>query len=386
VTCPNLNGSRKTVAFVLLSYTEDAPAGLERSVASLLDGLRCLGHRALVITAAGKASGHDPDTIPLSSVSVPDPATEDDLLAAVPEPGQVCRELRELLARERADVVCWADASWGLGYLAPAPGQVATVLKVAALRADALFDQALSRNPDVVVASSPFTVDAARDAGYDTAGWAVVPNALLNRAQPPAPQRREELRRSGPVRIVARAEPHKGIRELLDSMPGDIGRSVEVVLAAAGFEYWPGMQDEVITGCRAAAGRASGDVRILPALPWRDVPGFFAGAAVTIICTTSPEPFCNTAAEALSAGTPVTGYSFGHVPVLAGPAGVMVDPVPPGEPATSLWDATVRLLADHHAYHAASLAAPGQVTGHTPAASAQAFLNAVLTARPPHRR
>jgi glycosyltransferase involved in cell wall biosynthesis len=377
--------SRQTVAFVLLSYAEDAPAGLERSVASLLDGLRCLGHRALAITAAGKAPGHDPDTIPLSSVTVPDPATEDDLLAAVAEPDDVCAEVRELLARERADIVCWADASWGLGYLAPAPDQVATALMMTALRADALFDQALSRKPDVVVASSPFAIGAAKDAGYDTASWAVVPNALLARAQPPAPQRREEQRRTGPVRIVARAEPHKGIRELLDSMPGDIGRSVEVVLASAGFEYWPGMQHEVITECRAAARRAASDVRILPALPWRAVPGFFAGAAVSIISTTSPEPFCNTAAEALSAGTPVTGYSFGHVPVLAGPAGVMADPVPPGEPATRLWDVTLRLLEDHDAYHAASLAAPGQVAAYTPAASARAFLNAVLAAQPSRR-
>ena len=115
-------------------------------------------------------------------------------------------------------------------------------------------------------------------------------------------------------------------------------------------------------------------VRLLPALGWRDVPGFLAQAAVTIISTTSPESWCNAAAEALSAGTPVIGYDFGHVPALTGPAGVMVTP---GQPPRALWSAATRLLADPGAYHAAATAAPGQVRPHTPAAAAAAFLRAV---------
>jgi hypothetical protein len=51
--------------------------------------------------------------------------------------------------------------------------------------------------------------------------------------------------------------------------------------------------------------------------------------------------------------------------------------VDPGQPAAALWDAATASLASPAAYHAASRAAPGQVSGHTPAASARAFLGAV---------
>ena len=34
------------IAFVLLTYAADAPAGVERTVAALAEGLRRLGHRA----------------------------------------------------------------------------------------------------------------------------------------------------------------------------------------------------------------------------------------------------------------------------------------------------------------------------------------------------
>ncbi|SRR6266699_1681770 len=134
------------------------------------------------------------------------------------------------------------------------------------------------------------------------------------------------------------------------------------------------MQQEVISECLDAAARAPAPVRVLPAMPWRQVPAFFAGAAVTVVSTTSPERWCNTAAEALSAGTPVIAYDFGHVPVLAGPAGVMVTP---SRPVRALWDAATALLAGRSAYHAASQAAPVQVSSHTPVTSAIAFVAAV---------
>ncbi|MGW0552401.1 hypothetical protein [Streptomyces altiplanensis] len=31
------------------------------------------------------------------------------------------REVLDLLAEHRVDLVCWMDAVWGLGYLSPAP-------------------------------------------------------------------------------------------------------------------------------------------------------------------------------------------------------------------------------------------------------------------------
>jgi glycosyltransferase involved in cell wall biosynthesis len=361
------------IAFVLLTYAPDAPAGLERSTAALMAGLRELGHDVIMLTAARNAGHDDPALIGID-IPLPFPATEEDLLAALADPAPVQARVREVLTRHRTDLACWADASWGLGYLAPAPPGTRTVLKVAVLRTDPLFGQALAAGPDRVITNSEFLISHAAGAGLDVTGWAVVPNALLTTAEPPPPDRREELRRRGPVRIAVRAEPHKGIAELIAAIPPGLGRDVEIALAAAGFEYWPGMQHQVIAGCAAAARAAPARVRLLPALGWRDVPGFLAGGAVTIISTTSPESWCNAAAEALSAGTPVIGYDFGHVPVLTGPAGLMVTA---GEPPEALWAAAARLLADPGAYHAAATAAPRQVRPHTPVAAAAAFLRAV---------
>ncbi|MEW9518136.1 hypothetical protein [Streptomyces tubercidicus] len=57
---------------------------------------------------------------------------------------------------------------------------------------------------------------------------------------------------------------------------------MEIVLASAGFEYWPGMQDDVLRECEALAAELP-EVRILPALPWQEVQPFLAEAASTII-------------------------------------------------------------------------------------------------------
>ena len=361
------------IAFVLLTYAPDAPAGLERSTAALMAGLREAGHDVIMVTA-DRNTGHGDPALIGAGIALPVTATEDDLLAAVADPAPVQARVRDILIRHRTDVVCWADASWGLGYLAPAPAGIRTVLKVAVLRTDSLFRQALVVGPDRVITNSEFLISQAAEAGLDVTGWAAVPNALLATAEPPLPERREALRRRGPVRIAVRAEPHKGIAELIAAIPLGLGRDVEIALAAASFEYWPGMQDEVAAACAAAARAAPARVRLDPALDWREVPSFFAGAALTIISTTSPESWCNAAAEALSVGTPVIGYGFGHVPTLAGPAGVMVRP---GEPPAALWAAATRLLADPGAYHAATTAASGQVSQHTPAASAAAFIGAV---------
>jgi glycosyltransferase involved in cell wall biosynthesis len=361
------------IAFVLLTYAPDTPAGLERSTAALMAGLHGLGHNVIMLTAAGKNPAADPGIVELP-VPLPDPATEEHLMRALSDPAPVVARVRDILTAHGTDIVCWADTSWGLGYLAPAPAGVRTVLKLAVLRTDPMIGQALAARPGKVITNSYFLISQAAAAGLDVTSWAAVPNALLTSATPPEPARREELRRDGPVRIAVRAEPHKGIAELITAIPSALGRPVEIALAAAGFEYWPGMQDEVIAACAAAARTAPANVRLLPALSWRDVPGFLAGAALTIISTTSPESWCNAAAEALSAGTPVIAYDFGHVPVLAGPAGVMVAP---GEHPAALWAAATRLLGDPGAYHAASRAAPGQVSAHTPAASAAAFIAAV---------
>ncbi|MGH3903682.1 MAG: glycosyltransferase [Pseudonocardiaceae bacterium] len=94
----------------------------------------------------------------------------------------------------------------------------------------------------------------------------------------------------------------------------------------------------------------------------RDVPPYLGGAAATVISSTEPETFCHTAAEALSAGTPVVTFELGNVPRMAGPAGCAV-PLEAG--AAGLWAALDGLLDDPDAYHAASRAAPARVAAST---------------------
>jgi Glycosyl transferases group 1 len=88
------------------------------------------------------------------------------------------------------------------------------------------------------------------------------------------------------------------------------------VLAGAGFEAAPGSQAALLAECRALA-QASGTV-LLPALAWREVPEFLAGAAVTVV-PSARETFGNLALESLSAGTPVIAHATGNLPALIGP-------------------------------------------------------------------
>ncbi|MFE0776529.1 glycosyltransferase family 4 protein [Streptomyces sp. NPDC058861] len=365
------------IAFVLLTHNPDEPAGIERSIAALAEGLRGLGHPALIV-AAGPATTSDPaELIRLKSLALPRPAVEEDLARLLVDPAPVNAEVSGLLAEHRVDLVCWVDAVWGLGYLSPAPAGTATALMVHVPRTDAPLQQSLARRPGRVVTVSPFMVRELARQGIDTASWAVVPNALLHELPPPTPAAREELRRSGPVRIVARAEPHKGIAELLHAFPRTLSRPVEIVLAEAGFEYWPGMQQDVIAECEALAKELE-KVRILPGMLWQDVPAFLAGAAATVVSSTSPETFGNVAAEALSVGTPVVGYGLGHLPDLVGEAGRMTD-LEAG--AGRLWRDLTGLLGDRVGYHTAAQEGPRRAAAYRPAAVARAFLDATAGTR-----
>jgi iron(II)-dependent oxidoreductase len=179
---------------------------------------------------------------------------------------------------------------------------------------------------------------------------------------------------------VARAVPGKGQAAFLRAMPEGWTRPVEVVLAEADFEFTRGETAQALADCRAERERRPGLVRILPALPWRHVPPFLAGAALTPVTSLEPETFSFVAAESLSAGTPVTALDIGYVPRLLGPAGA-VTPFASGMPG--MWGAVIRLLADHDAYHAACLAAPARVAAHTPERAAEVFLAAVGHSRSP---
>ena len=363
-----------TVAFCLLSYRPDHPSGIERSIAALVAGCRQLGVNPLVLTAAEPTAADvdEPGLVRLSSLRLPRPARNEDVLAALADPGPVVAEVTAILTEHRVAAVCWADTLWGLGYLNPAPPGVRTVLMAHKIRFDERWYQALA-TVDVVCPASAYLADEAAVSGLDTTAWHTVPNALLDLPSPVSPATREKLRRTGPIRIVSRAEPEKALPELLRALPAEWNRPVELVLARADFEFWPGMQQRVFDDCRAAAARRPDMIRVLPALAWRAVQPYFAGAAATVISSTAPETFCHTAAEAVSVGTPVAGFDLGNVPLLCGPAGRMV---PLADGPAALWSALAALLADRDGYHAASRAAPGRVAGHSPTDAASAFLTA----------
>ncbi|MGW4694074.1 glycosyltransferase family 4 protein [Kitasatospora cineracea] len=365
------------IALCLLSYRPDQPSGIDRSFGALARGLRALGHEPLVLAAgpAGSLDDREPGLIRLKSVVLPHPATNADVLAALADPAPVVEEVSAVLAEQQVDAVCWGDTLWGLGYLSPAPGGVKSALMVHKIRpgAEDRWQRALAA-ADVVCPASDYLADCGVQAGLDTASWVTVPNALHTLLPPVPDGRRELLRTAGPVRIVSRADPAKGLAELLEALPAAWDRPVEVVLAEAGFELQPGGQQRTLQACRAAAARRPELVRIRPALGWSEVPEFFAGAAATVISTRVPETFCFTAAEALSVGTPVVGFDLGNVPRLAGPAGrtaALEDG--PG----ALWEQLADLLADEAGYRRASAAAPGRVERFTPAESARALLAAL---------
>lgn len=367
-----------TVAFVLLSYRPDFPAGIERSVAALAEGVRRLGHPPLIV-AGGPATPGDtsePCLVRLKSVSLPWPATARDVEAALADPGPVADEVRAVLAARDAAAVCWAEPLWGLGWLSPAPAGTRTALMVHKIRpaGEARWRAALAA-ADVVCPASDWLAAEAVRAGYGGDGsWVTVPNALLADPAPVPEPARERLRTAGPVRIAARADPEKGIPEFLAAIPDSWTRPVQVVLADAGFELRPGVQHDVATRCKDQASRRPDAITLLPALGWREVPPFLAHAAATVICSVEPETFCFTAAEALAGGTPVACYDFGNVPLLTGPAGPVI---PPGSGPEALWDALARLLSDPVAYQRTSRAAPAQVASLLPQQSAATLLRAL---------
>ncbi|WP_017624720.1 glycosyltransferase [Nocardiopsis chromatogenes] len=360
------------IAFVLLTYGIDEPAGIEYSVDALAEGCRRLGHEAFILTSA-TSQGRRSDLVRLSTVHLPRPATEEDLMKELKDPAPVCREVERILTDLRVDAVCWADASWGLGYLAPAPPGISTVLRFGVLRTDPLMQRALGHGPDAVFTCSPYLTRSATDAGLDTTAWRSIPDPLRRTPDPVPPDRREHLRKSAPVRIAVRAEPHKGIEEFIDACPSNWSRPVEIALAAAAFEYWPGMQQEVIDECRRRA-ETSRTVRILPALPWDRVGDFFAGAAVTVNCSTAPETFGIAAAQSLAVGTPVVHYALGHLPSLVGEGGPSIDPAAGPH---RIWEEIDALLADAERYHRAAGRAPLRIADLTPEECAARFLSLI---------
>jgi iron(II)-dependent oxidoreductase len=348
-----VTAATQTVAFVLVSYRPDEPAGIERSVAAMTAGLRALGHRALILTAAPQPRP-DPGVIQLTHLPVTFPCHDQALRQAIRASGaRVASEITAILHRHQADVVVYADALWGLGRLArQVSGPAVPVLAVHVTGHQSDLTPAIAHARHVI-APSPAVLAEARHRGYDTASWEVVPNPLLvapDDIPVPGPARREHLRLHGPVRAVARLGPEKGVTSMLQAAPPG-ARPLQLVLAQASFETTPGSQHALLARCQHLARRAGAELR--PALPWADVPAFLAGAALTII-PSRRETFGCLALESLSAATPVAAYAVGNLPALLGPAGILV---PPAAGPRGLWRAASQLLADPVAYRQACGAA-----------------------------
>jgi glycosyltransferase involved in cell wall biosynthesis len=374
VTAPPAPAAQ-TVAFVLVSYRPDEPAGMERAVAAMSAGLRGLGHRVLILTAAAQPRP-DAGIVRLRELPVTFPCDDDTLRDAIQaRQAAIARELDATLAGHQADVMVYVDGLWGLGRLAAAVRHHARrVLAVHVVGHHADLAPALAAAHRVIAPSAVVLAEASAR-GYDPADWRVVPNPLLvdpGQLERPDAARREQLRLHGPVRIVARLGAEKGVASLLAAAtPGS--RPVQVVLASAGFEAESGSQQALLGECRALAASAGADLR--PALAWHQVPAFLAGAAVTII-PSARETFGNLALESLSAGTPVVAYATGNLPALLDgiAAGALV-PVRAGP--GGLWRAARDLLADPVRYRQACGAAYCRSRNYRSADIADAFLKAV---------
>ncbi|MEV0675860.1 glycosyltransferase family 4 protein [Actinosynnema sp. NPDC050436] len=371
-----------TVAFVLASYTPDAPAGMERATAALAHGLRRLGHRTLIITATepdqATDEGMDEDLVVLGSVGVTFPADDDELREAISTHGQdeiIAADMRALYRRHGVDIAVYVDALWGLGRLAPACDGVRTVLAMHVVGHDQDLVPALER-ADVVVAPSATVLGHAHDRSYDGTCWRIVSNALLDEHSAPDARRREVLRQGGPVRVLARLGPEKNVRALLDA-GRLVDRGIEVVLAEAGFEHAAGAQATEYRRCPHSAAHLLMCSIHHGGLPWDQVQPWLADAAVVVVPSTK-ETFGLVALEAMSVGTPVVAFDVDNLPALIGTgdgAGGVVVPRAHGE--FGLWDAAEALLDDPIRYAALSRAAYYRSRDYLPTTVAHDFLKAV---------
>jgi iron(II)-dependent oxidoreductase len=364
----------RTIAFVLLTYRPDEPAGTGRAVAATAAGLRALGHRAIILTAAPQPSAA-PDVIQLTELPVTFPCDGYALRQATDAASlRITRELASVLDHHGADTVIYADALWGLGRLAgQVPHPATPVLAVHATGHRRHLAPALAAARHVIAPSAAAIAEAHRR-GYDTSGWIIVPSPLLvdpDDIPIAGPVRRDALRRRGPVRVVARLSAEKGIASLLRAIP-TLERDLQIALAPAWSEAAPGSQHAHLLACQALARRAGADIR--PPLPWHQVPSFLAGAALTVIASRR-ETFSNVALESLSAGTPVVGYAVGNLPDLLSSRGGVTVPVTSGP--RGLWRAAGELLDNPAPYHQACTAAYGQARNYRSADIAGMLLQAV---------
>lgn len=366
------------IAFVLLSYAEDAPSGIERSVGGLLVGLERLGHDPFVVSAVPASRVAHGRVISVKSLTLNGSHAITDFEQEVRTawPG-LSRELKDIVDSETPDVICWVDALWGLGAFGAPRGRVASALMVHILGEGdpARIEASLVHKPDAVIAPSESILSQARRFGLDTSRWTVVPNALLSYPEyTPTSDARLDHRAFGPVRVLSRLGPEKGIVELLEGMPATWTRPVDVALAPASFEIFPGAQQELLVRCRALAASRP-HVALREALTWNEVQPFLEGAAIVIIPSLE-ESFGLVALEAMSAGAPVVALSVDNLPNLIRDGGVIV---PRDVGHTGLWAAAEQLVGDGDRYLAAAEAARRIARRYSPEQVAGQWLATVLS-------
>lgn len=375
------SATSRGILLVLVSWAPDAPAGIERATAALAVGLARSGHRPVIATAVPQPAtpiltGVAVEQLQLDDVTFPcDDAT---LRRAVSrQDGRLSAQIRALVERHRIDTVLFTDALWGLGRLRgdfPRGVRRALAVHVPPHIADA--GPALARAERVIMPSS--VVSQQLTATWPRDWWRVVPNALMSdphdRPLPDA-RHRETLRRSGPVRVLARLGPEKGVAELLEAVQG-WDRQVEAALAHAGFEDATGSQATLLRNCQELAAQ-SDNIHLRPSLTWNKVPAWLAGAAAVIV-PSHKETFGLVALEAMSVGTPVVAYRVGNLPALIEPAGhgerLLVDHDAGPE---ALRKATEMLLEDDILYAATTQTVYRRAGAFAPDRIAQLFLEAV---------
>lgn len=363
-----------TVAFVLVSWRPDVPAGMERAVAAHAAGLTAAGHHAVIITADHTApSNYRGATVAtLTALDGTFPCDDTTLRTGIHNAtGELRRQLVTVFARERVDVAVYVDALWGLGAVMPAYPNTRNVLAAHVVGHDTDLHTALAREPKAVIAPTAAVLAQAVRRGYDTSTWKVVPNALLTVPEPQPPHTRGQLRQHGPIRVLARLGPEKGIAELLAPRTQP-DRPIEVVLAHAPFEIIPGSQEHLLRRCQALIADQAA-VTIQHGKTWDEVPTWLGGASLVIV-PSHAETFGLVALEAMAAGTPVVAHDIGNLPALIGDGGVLV---PHQDGPDGLWRASRELLADAVTYGRTSRAAYYRSRDYWPALVANQLLKVV---------
>lgn len=362
------------VAFILVSWRPNAAAGMERAVAAAAAGLVAAGDRAVIITAdrTAPATYAGASVVVLDSLRIPDPCTDDSLRTeADAAAGQIQVELNRIFNRYQVDTAVYVDSLWGLGRIMPTTVPARRALAVHVLGHQMDMNAALA-GADLVIAPSPVVLDQAAAAGYNTAGWQVVPNTLLAEPRPPSSILRRWLCQYGTVRVMARLGADKGVRPLLAAAASvrPVLRA-EVALAAAGFETWPGCQQRLLDECRTLA--AQGRTLICAGLPWEQAPDWLAHAAAVMV-PSEAESFGLVALEAMAGGTPVVCLDVGNLPELVADGGVIVSR---RHGHAGLWRAAQRLLADPVRYEETSRAGYYRARDYRPAHIADLLVKVV---------